>query len=1376
MDASREGLTMPSQEFTGARVLLDELESHWISLLLWLAERSGLTPAVLVAESGDLGIDALTEFQAALLKFEKRRAQTPSASFTPLHFLGFPQYVELVTANANRFAAFGSPPVGWAKRLRRQNESLITFRNDLQHAGRFDLLPPADRKRAVHLFTEQLQDVKAWWPEHVHQQQTPLLEENPLRAAVQMVTRDETSATALAEALGFSRVRNPVVLNPPGDPSQLALALGGDVGRLYRVGEKSISGGAALVSVGLYVAYLREWPPRSAAREKYRRRLARALTEDTRDARFLIVMIDDRDDRVDAEQTEIEIVFSRTKANRPFGTVRAVIDLARPTRYHLDLLRDLNISRCTSLAEVARRWGEAFNVERVTNAFYKEFQSLRNALADGLILHNQDHPEIAGWTPADLSAANPTPRQREFKLNVNAFATRQLSRLLFLWFLQEKGWLGAEIVPGPRTFLVDLYRARPKTPNSYFSERLAPLFFDALGESAGSERHIDAEAALGGVRIPYLDGGLFRPDSDPFERKLFGIDETGGRTRAVILPDDLFDPAKDNPDAPAGRRGAQRQRTVLGLLRSYRFTTQESTPDDQSVDPDPELLGKVFENLYQETDRHETGAYYTPREIVRYMCRQTLDGHLRGRTGVEQSVLDTLRREAIDWQETNLRLSAADEDRLTRALDEVTVIDPAVGSGAFLVGMLQEIVLLRRGIRSAATDREVDRASDDVFKWKERAITHSLHGVDINPAAVEICRLRLWLSLVIEYAVERIRDIPPLPNLEFRVVAGDSLIDRAGETALVQSLQAEGKGSQLGLESQADGRELDRLMLAYNAASAGQHIAAVGRLGREIRELQRQIAEKQLRAAIARARADESGVRALPRLNQAAVNRAVSRVGALTALLDGLKPDAPFLKPLLWPLVFPLVFQTGGFDIVVANPPYVRQESLDAIDQEAFKAAFPDAFAGTADLYVFFFARALQLLREGGWLAFITSNKYMRASYGAKLRADLPKRIQIERVIDFGDLPVFSVAAYPAVLIGKKTAAPDAARAVTVADLTVPIRRALKDEGATVNLEGVRGALEDVDGLVAAARPADYPQALLRGGGWILEDPVLIRLFDRLMNEGTPLGRYVDGRIYYGIKTGFNEAFVIDGAKRDELIAADPASADLIKPWLRGRDIRRWRAEWAGLHLIAIQNSGDRDAANPWAASPSEAAARAIFAKTYPALHDHLSQYEANLRPRADQGRFWWELRACAYYGLLKLPKVMWPDIAKLPRFMWDDEGFFSSNTSYLTPFLRQAHVVLLNSIVADFAMSVLSPALQGGYRRYFTQYLEGMPLPRLLSEESESALMGFSESHDETRIDEAAFAAYRINSSEQRALRDFRDRLIVTLDESDELAPNNGD
>jgi adenine-specific DNA-methyltransferase len=330
--------------------------------------------------------------------------------------------------------------------------------------------------------------------------------------------------------------------------------------------------------------------------------------------------------------------------------------------------------------------------------------------------------------------------------------------------------------------------------------------------------------------------------------------------------------------------------------------------------------------------------------------------------------------------------------------------------------------------------------------------------VDINPMAVEICRLRLWLSLVIELEAVWRREIPALPSLELRIVAGDSLVDRMGAEAFVQSLPLD--YVQFDFEMVARQKRLNELHEMFEAVDRSDRrdrLSRMRELTAEIWETQLEIAQVQVDAAINKAERSLQKTAATTRDARARAGLD-SQLSALRALKDNLRPDAPFQKPLLWPLVFPQTFkkERGGFDVVLANPPYVRQESLSPIDQEAYRHAFPEVYAGTADLLVYFSARAVQLLRDSGQLAFITSNKYMRAAYGAGLREYLPKQLQIDRVIDFGDLPVFDVAAYPAVVTGRKTAAPDPHGVTTVAELVWPIRRKLREEERAVNVANVR--------------------------------------------------------------------------------------------------------------------------------------------------------------------------------------------------------------------------------------------------------------------------------------------------------------------------------
>ncbi len=1160
---------------------------------------------------------------------------------------------------------------------------------------------------------------------------------------------DPQRAGDLAEFLGFEPVPNP--------EDRLAGALSGGlkqflrgrgdggfgVKELYRVGSCK----AEPAEAGLWVGVLSDWGHRSSDRDRSRRRITRALVEHVPDRRSLALLVPPSTH----QRNEAELVFPRTQVGSSNGavtSVRAHLDLDNPSRFHRDLLRGLRITPGASLLEVSRLWQQQFSVERVTTRFYQEYAAVRDRIADALQANNQDHPVVQSLSTEEA----------------RAWATRQMGRVLFLWFLQAKNWLGGSGGNGSPTYLLNLWYKRAETPEGeYYRGILAPMFFDAMATGSSSRGE---HPVLGFV--PYLNGGLFRRNA--LEDR---IDDAG----EVLLPDEVFDPDADNEEG--------QQQTLLGLLARYRFTTRESTPDDQSVDPDPELLGRVFENLYQGDERKGTGTYYTPREVVHFMCREALDGYLRDRAGVDQSTLDALRQEAVGSRDDRQPLPNIPADALVDALETVRVCDPAVGSGAFLLGAIQEMVALRRGILfSQRRHIEPEELYREVSEWKRRIIENSLYGVDINPEAVEICRLRLWLSMVLDM------DEPPdpnsnwaLPNLDFQIVAGDSLVDRVAGVTFKESWPTP-QGLQLGMELQSSLQRLENNIAQRRREFEGTHRNP--RRLRELRDLiardQREIIRLHLAGALAKAEADLKALEESEKPAKTALRKTQSLVNRLYNLLGEVesKDFALVQKPFLWPIAFPEVLREGdpnaGFDIVLANPPYVKHEKLDAEDQNSYAEAFPEVYAGKADLLVYFYARALQILRPGGWLSFITSNKFMRAGYGEGIREHLPASLRIHRVIDFGDLPLFeangkAIAAYPAVLVGKRSQEMEG-HALAVADLVGPVRKEISNASLKVNTENVRGVLENLDGLLARAEVGDFPQVMLKKDGWVLEDPALVRLFERLMNQGTPLGEFVQGRVKYGIKTGLNEAFVIDQAKRDELVGDDSHSAELIKPWLEGRDIKRWKADWAEKYVIAVQNSGDAAANNTWANAKSEESARAMFRDAYPAIYDHLSYFEhfideygkeRSLNTRQSQGRFWWELRPCAYYHEFAHPKIIFNRFVISPTFAYDKSGAYHNDACYFAVPPSPSTAALVNSSVGWWLLSQLCTALQNGYIQVFVQFLEQLPIPslsedidKLLSQHVETLATGVDDPDIEREIDALVFHAYGLSAPERKLVLDW--------------------
>lgn len=572
---------------------------------------------------------------------------------------------------------------------------------------------------------------------------------------------------------------------------------------------------------------------------------------------------------------------------------------------------------------------DAFNIEIVTKEFFEQYKGLYLRLQealDGVVA--RDKAVRAEFTAKQIETAH--------------FAKKLLGQIVFLYFLQKKGWLGvqpgAAWGTGPKDFLRGLFDKRWGDYTNFFNEQLEPLFYAALARKRGDDLY-----DLLGCQIPFLNGGLF----EPLHRYNWkGVD--------ILLDNDLF-------------------ATIFDTFDLYNFTVRENEPLEKEVAVDPEMLGKVFENLLEVTDRKSKGAFYTPREIVQYMCQESLINYLDnalnlqevpvveekpaqaslfGDTPPRQSTLTTWdRRERVPRDELaklirkgeqvkefeaakesgtkTYSYQLADSVRrhallLDEALATIKICDPAIGSGAFPVGMMQEIVRAREVLtvylgddaersrtfgKSPTSGYTTDRSA---YAFKRHAIQESIYGVDIDAGAVDIAKLRLWLSLVVDE--EDYRTIKPLPNLDYKIVCGNSLLRTEKTLFNVNQLHT-----------------LQEEQAAYF-------------------------------------------VETNPEQKQAQHEK----IDDLIEQITGGAFD--------FEIYFSGVFEAqGGFDVVIGNPPYVRQELLKA-QKPQLKAAFPKVFAGTADLLVYFYAKGIELLRARGTLALITSNKFMRAGYGEKLR------------------------------------------------------------------------------------------------------------------------------------------------------------------------------------------------------------------------------------------------------------------------------------------------------------------------------------------------------------------------------------------------------
>jgi hypothetical protein len=384
------------------------------------------------------------------------------------------------------------------------------------------------------------------------------------------------------------------------------------------------------------------------------------------------------------------------------------------------------------------------------------------------------------------------------------------------------------------------------------------------------------------------------------------------------------------------------------------------------------------------------------------------------------------------------------------------------------------------------------------------------------------------------------------------------------------------------------------------------------------------------------------------------------------------------VNPFDWQRAFPHVFAAGGFDAVIGNPPYIRQESLG--DDKPYYQNIYEVFTGTADIYSYFIEKGVKLLAPGGQFSYIVANKWLRAKYGFKLRQWL-KTKSIEEITDFGDLPVFTGATtYPLILRVSNNPPHFQPRITNVKTL---------DFASLQEYVNEYGEISD--------------QTCFEEDGWSLAGKQTQDLLAKIRQNSIPLGEYVGGKVYRGILTGLNKAFVIDQATKDRLIAEDPRSAELIKPFAQGRDIKRYAPIPVKQYLILIPKG--------WTNQHRKGNAWNWFSSQYPAIANHLKQFEKEAIARGDKGDYWWELRACDYYDEFEKPKIVYPNILKQPEFTFDQTGIYTNQKCFIIPSDDLYLLGILNSSVSMFLFTQMFPKLRGDFYEPSWVFFQNFPI-----------------------------------------------------------------
>ena len=973
-----------------------------------------------------------------------------------------------------------------------------------------------------------------------------------------------------------------------------------------------------------------------------------------------------------------------------------------------------------------KRLSEAFAVEALNKEFYKKLYKWYERAQSKVTFPNDEKAD-------------------KDKHTVNSLI-RLLTRLLFIWFIKEKELIDPDLFSEAKVKqLIDWEKS-----SSFYKAILQNLFFATLNreikdrsfrtttdgiansnnylvtnvyryqkyfKSRSKDEIIDLFS-----KTPFLNGGLFEcldREATAEERAVYGKDKSVRKEQRAIRIDGFSDRNDNSLSVPnelffcdsEGRIG------LINLLSQYQFTVEENTPLDIEIALDPELLGKVFENLLasynpetEQTARQASGSYYTPREIVSYMVDESLKSYLiqsvqpgDGNMKFFKERLDGL----FHIADKGDRLDHTPEEKplvhpselgpFIEALSEVKIIDPAVGSGAFPMGILQRIVGLlsvldsdnqkwkaqkikelpslqsiEQDLKIASNinnqqarrkaEKELEKRRQEIkdifakqnhnYARKLYLIENCIFGVDIQAIAIQIAKLRFFISLVIDQNPTDDKadnyGILALPNLETKFVSANSLIDLKSQLAL-RSKDVVDKEQQL-------------------------HNIRRNYINAKTLKTKRQYRDKdeQLRTEIAE------------------------------LLKDGGWDDTDTKKIAYWipydqnatAKWFNPEWMFGiakGFDIVIGNPPYVRLQGglADQYQDCGYKT-----FTGRGDIYCLFYERGVTLLKQKGYLCYITSNKWMRADYGKKLRTYFLRDTNPKQLLDFAGFQVFENTAVDTNILLLQKSTPQ------------------KQLQATRFEEG----FEPDFGIADYVKRNAGKMSLSTKDAWFIDSAVKIALKEKIERMGKPLKEW-DISINYGIKTGCNKAFIIDNETKEALIAEEPKSAEIIKPVLRGRNIKRYQTNWAKLWLI--------DTHNGYSNVP------AINIDEYPAVKKRLDQFYPKLEKRADQGVTPYNLRKCDHAEFSK-EKIVYPETMRrpknanknFPRFSLDLYGEFipDKTTFILTGDNIHYLVAILNSQIAKLLLPLYVNSRDSNGFLMQKIYIEKFPVP-LISPENQATV-----------------------------------------------------
>ena len=1096
----------------------------------------------------------------------------------------------------------------------------------------------------------------------------------------------------------------------------------------------------------------------------------------------------------DEEKVKLKMVSETTPAKRWSFLIGENEGKHTVTSRFLDLLKS-DVS--PNLAELEA----AFDVETVSEEFYEKYKELFLRMKDAL-------DELVE-TDADISVDFAAK-----EISTVDFAKKTMGQLAFLYFLQKKGWFGvapkAAWGTGRKDFLRNLFNKRDdlqvshKLGINFFDDIMEPLFYDAL---ASDRRDSDDFYNRLNCRMPFLNGGLFEP-----------IQGYAWSTTHIRLPDELFSNQNKTKEGDVGDG-------ILDVYDRFNFTVNESEPLEKEVAVDPEMLGKVFENLLEIKDRKSKGAYYTPREIVHYMCQQCLINHLE----TELREICSVPREDIDFLvqngsriiENDLLVNEKGKEteahsymmpisirteakRFDTLLADIKVCDPAVGSGAFPLGMLNEI------IRARAALAVHQHKKIDYFELKKHTIINSLYGVDLDGGAVEIAKLRLWLALVVEE-----NEPHPLPNLECKIMQGNSLISQYegitlfDETILedIKSIEAEKSEVTQQMASfqsryfEVHGSELDQAQKKEELKKIEKAVKGLKKRQKALNDpsslsseemslfsppQERKIAHEKslelqrlIKKFIDTSHNKKTLKEEIDNLKWELIEATLKEQGK-AAKLDEIKAlrkrhEKPFF---IWKLEFSDVFrENGGFDVVIGNPPYVGESGNKDTFRPIANGNLGDYYLGKMDLFYFFFHLSLDLAKDCASCSFITTNYFLTASGAKKLREDLHSRASIRELINFNEYRIFASA------LGQHNI-------VTVFDKGKLSR---KTHTTLVRKKGIASSYDLYSVLSKTDKDSAYSQLdsehlydgeekYIRLEGTQSKGNPVNRILDKVANSGVPLSTlfqvnqgivsgcdYVSGRNIKKLK-GENVVelkdgiFVFDHKNPRDLQALQSFTENekqLLRPFYKNSDISRyWSSSECTKNILYYPDSLD--------------------GSDYPNIFLHLEKFKDILEARLDtynESYHWTALHRSREENIFVRQKIVVPYRARKNAFSINQEEWFCRSDCYvITPKSDELDLRYILSLLNSklyYLWLYFRGKRKGEVLELFNQPLSEIPIKNLGSEAQAEHIalvdkiytITRSEDYDpsnppkeqlslEAQIDELVFDLYELTEDERLLVR----------------------